>query len=256
MWFSYCNTTKQMKTTNTSDKSQFTYDKSVFLLPTLLVITIWFIYWLEIKFHYNFNRNGIFPRTLSGLKGIFFSPFIHSGPQHLFNNSSPLFVLIASLLYFYRKIAFKILIYGTLLSGFITWVIARPSYHIGASSVIYLLVSFIFFSGIFRKYYRLVALSLIMVFLYGSMIWYILPIKEGISWEGHLSGFVVGLLFAIIYRKVGPQRQEYVFKETEFDTYFDKDGNFKPPSPEKKEDKEEVKANSTSMTYSKITFTR
>jgi membrane associated rhomboid family serine protease len=220
-----------MQTEQTSDNSQFAENKSIFLLPTLLVLSLWFIYWVEIYFGLNFNRNGIFPRTLSGLKGIFFSPFIHSGTQHLFNNTSPIFVLLAIILYFYRKIAFKLLVYGTLLTGLFTWTIGRPSYHIGASGVIYMLVSFVFFSGIFRKYYRLVAVSLIMVFLYGSMIWYILPIKNDISWEGHLSGFVVGLIFAVIYKKVGPQKQEYIFKKTEFDDYFDEDGNFAPPQP-------------------------
>ena len=210
------------------------------------------MYWLEYRFGLNFNRYGIYPRSFQGLRGIFLSPFIHSGPQHLFNNSTPLFVLTASLLFFYRKIAFPVLFYGLLLTGLITWIIARPAFHIGASGIIYLLVSFIFFSGIFRKYYRLVALSLIIVFLYGSMIWYIFPIKESISWEGHLSGFLVGLLFAYIFRKTGPQKTNYEFKETEFDAFFDEDGNFIPPNKGDSEIKEDE---NTSRTYSDIDFT-
>lgn len=233
----------------TTNKGQFNYDKWVFLIPTLFVFSIWLVYWIEIKYDINFNRNGIFPRTISGLKGIVFSPFIHSGTKHLFNNSSPLFVLIASLLYFYRKISFKILVFGTLLTGLLTWLIARPAYHIGASSIIYMLVSFVFFSGIFRKYYRLIALSLVIVFLYGSMIWYVLPIKEGISWEGHLSGFIVGFAFAIYYKNTGPQAQKYEYTVTEFDTYFDEDGNFVPPIPDTTEEE-----SSTSTTYSNIVF--
>lgn len=139
-------------------------------------------------------------------------------------------VLLGCLFYFYRKIAFKILIYGVFLSGLLTWSFARPAYHIGASGVVYLLVSFVFFSGMFRKYYRLVALSLMVVFLYGSMVWYIFPMEERISWEGHLSGFLVGLLFAYIYRKKGPVEPEFEFSSNEeFDNLFDEQGNFNPP---------------------------
>ena len=87
------------------------------------------------------------------------------------------------------------------MSGFLTWSIGRPAYHIGASGLIYVLVSFLFFKGVFAKHYRLIALSLLVVFLYGSMIWYALPIEKGISWEGHLSGLITGILFAFIFRK-------------------------------------------------------
>jgi membrane associated rhomboid family serine protease len=120
------------------------------------------------------------------------------------------------LFYFYRKIAFKVLLYGTFLSGLLTWVIARDAYHIGASGIIYLLFSFILFSGLIRKYYRLIAVSLIVIFLYGSMIWYILPTKEEISWEGHLSGFIVGLLFVFIYKNHGPQPLQYDWEDENY----------------------------------------
>jgi len=210
---------------NQFDHKQFKFTKATLAIPLYSVLFLWIVYWFEVKFGYNFNEYGVEPRTLTGLRGILFSPFIHGGVQHLFNNSAPLFVLLISLFYFYKEIAFKILIYGLILSGLLTWIIARPSYHIGASGIVYLLFSFIFFSGIIRKYSRLIAVSLMVIFLYGGMIWYIFPIKEEISWEGHLSGFLIGLLFAFVYRKYGPQRvlydweeENYEWDEEEYDT--------------------------------------
>ena len=223
------------------ESEHFQLNKRVILVPLLLVFLIWLVYWIEIKFNLNFTSYGVYPKKISGLKGIIFSPFIHSGISHLVNNSIPLVVLTASLFYFYNKLAFRILFLGIFLTGFITWVIGRPSYHIGASGIIYMLVSFLFFSGIFRKYYRLIALSLVIVFLYGSMFWYLFPIEEKISWEGHLSGFLVGFFFAIIYKKIGPQQPVKEWEEDEFDLLFDEDGNYNPPKEEVDLDNEEDK---------------
>ncbi len=202
---------------NQFDHKQFKFTIATLAIPLYSVLFLWIVYWFEVKFGYNFNEYGVEPRTLTGLRGILFSPFIHSGVQHLFNNSAPLFVLLISLFYFYKKIAFKILIYGLVFSGLLTWMIARPSYHIGASGIVYLLFSFIFFSGIIRKYNRLIAVSLMVIFLYGGMIWYIFPIKEEISWEGHLSGFLIGLIFAFTHRKHGPQRVLYEWEEEDYE---------------------------------------
>lgn len=214
------------------DESQLKISKSIFFIPILYIVSIWFIYWVEINFNFNFNKFGIFPRDLIGLRGVFFTHFIHSNTSHLFNNSIPLFVLLLSTFYFYKDVAYKVLIFGGLISGLLTWCIARESYHIGASGIVYLLFSFVFFSGIIRKHYRLVALSLIIIFLYGSMIWYVLPIKDGMSWEGHLSGFLVGLFFAAFYRNKGIVKEEHQFLETEFDLLFDEKGQFTPPEVE------------------------
>ena len=163
--------------------SSLTFHKNVLWVPIVAIVAIWLIYWVEITFGFNFNTYGILPREIKGLRGVLFSPFIHSDASHLSNNSIPLFVLLASLFYFYRKIAHKVLIYGILLSGLFCWIIARDSYHIGASGVIYLLFSFIFFSGVVRKHYRLIAMSLVVIFLYGGMIWFIIPTEDRISWE-------------------------------------------------------------------------
>lgn len=221
--------------------NQFVFNKKVFYLPIITLLIIWTVYFIEIKFGFNFNKYGIYPKSIEGLRGIILSPFIHGSVRHLFNNSMPLVVMLGCLYYFYNVIANKVLITGLLLTGFLTWSFGRPSFHIGASGVIYFLVSFIFFSGIFRKYFRLVALSLVVVFLYGSMIWYIFPVEEQISWEGHLSGFIVGFMFAIIFKNQGPKPEIFEYSENnEFEKLFDEDGNFNPPAVIEEEGKEGI----------------
>ena len=198
------------------EHKQFSFSPVIIAFPLYFVLLLWIVFWIEVNYNLYFTKYGLYPRTLTGLRGIVLSPFLHSGVKHLFNNSIPLLILLMSLLYFYRKIALKVLIYGTLLSGLITWIIAREAYHIGASGIVYLLFSFILFSGIIRKNNRLIAVSLIVIFLYGSMIWYILPVKEEISWEGHLSGFIVGVTFCLIYRKHGPKPQKYEWEDEDY----------------------------------------
>lgn len=208
-------------------ENSFQFSIKTVLLPLLLIFIMWFVYWFEITFGFNFNHLGVFPRTFSGLKGVLFSPFVHANTQHLFNNSIPLLVLLLALGYFYQPIAPKVVLIGWIGTGVLTWLIARPSFHIGASGIVYMLVSFIFFSGIFRKYYRLIAVSLAVIFLYGSMAWYLFPIEDGISFEGHAAGFFVGLVLAIVYRRQGPQKEEIIWTKTEFDELFDEQGNLR-----------------------------
>ena len=215
------------------EERQFNYSKSIIRVPVIIVSIMWLVYWIEIKFALNFTRFGVYPRSISGLKGVLFSPFIHSGTEHLFNNSIPVFVFLGMLFYFYKEIAWKIILLGSFMTGFLTWLIGGEGFHIGMSGVVYLLFSFIFFSGVLRKHFRLISVSLVVIFLYGSMFWYVFPTEKGISWEGHLSGLIIGLLISVLYRKGGPQNKRYVFKQTEFDLLFDENGNFNPPAKEK-----------------------
>ncbi|WP_116797183.1 rhomboid family intramembrane serine protease [Flavobacterium sp. 103] len=224
------------------EENHFKFTNAVVGVPLFFVLFLWFVYWLEIRFGFDFDDNGILPRTFSGLQGIIFSPFIHSNIEHLYNNSIPLIVLLAALFFFYRKEAIGILVYGILLSGAITWLIGRENYHIGASSLIYVLVSFIFFKGIQTQYYRLVALSLTVVVLYGGMVWYVFPkIDETISWEGHLSGLIAGFVITFLYKKpefkkvikYDWERPDYDSSEDKFMQRFDENGNFVDlPKPE------------------------
>lgn len=228
------------------EESHFSFSNSVLLVPMVAVLTIWTVFWLELEFNTNWNDFGIYPRTITGLRGIVFSPFLHASVEHLYNNTLPLAILLSALMYFYRSISFKILFWGLVTAGIVTWLIGRPAYHIGASGLIYLLASFIFFKGIFTKHYRLVAVSLVVSFIYGSMLWYIFPIKEGISWEGHLGGFLVGFLMAVFIKAKVPaplkyawEKEDYNEEEDEFLKHFDEDGNFIEKLPD--EDEKSIK---------------
>jgi membrane associated rhomboid family serine protease len=239
------------------NQQSFKYSTGVVAYPMFFVMLIWIVFWLQVRFFPIIKTFGIVPETIKGLRGIFFSPFIHSDIEHIYHNTIPLFILSMALFYFYRPIAWKVLLYGILISGLITWLIGRPANHIGASGLIYVLVSFIFFKGIFAKHYRLVALSLLVVFLYGSMIWYVFPVKEGMSWEGHLGGLITGLLFAIIFRKAIAKPETYVWQqpnyneeEDEFLKHFDENGNFIEHKPETSENEEIVEE----LTIYKYTF--
>uniref|UniRef100_A0AB33L1M6 Peptidase S54 rhomboid domain-containing protein n=1 Tax=Tenacibaculum sp. Pbs-1 TaxID=3238748 RepID=A0AB33L1M6_9FLAO len=127
------------------------------------------------------------------------------------------------------------MLFGGIIAGLLTWLIARESYHIGASGIVYLLFSFVLFSGIIKRNYRLVAVSFITIFLYGSMVWYVLPIKEGMSWEGHLSGLITGIVLALLYKNKGIIKERFEFSKTEFDDMFDENGNYIPPIVEEAE---------------------
>lgn len=187
------------------------------LPPALVVLVImWLFYWADFLFIYDFHQLGVVPKRLSGLLGIFFMPWIHahSDAKHILNNSVPALLLITLLFYSYKEIALKIFLFSWLFTGLFLWIFGpnNGAHHIGMSGVIYSLAAFLFTSGVLRKYLPLQALSLFIVFLYGSMIWGIFPTKERISWEGHLSGMIVGVALAFIYRARGPQRPKYQYE--------------------------------------------
>ena len=214
-------------------EQHFKYSTATILYPLLIVFALWLVFWYQIRIDGSIRYYGIRPQQLEGLLGVFTSPFLHSDMEHLYNNSIPLFVLTLALFYFYNKIAWKVLVFGIVGSGLLTWLIGSNGNHIGASGLVYVLVSFIFFKGIFAKHYRLIALSLMVIFLYGSLIWYVFPIKDGMSWEGHLGGLITGLAFALIFRKQVAKPERYIWEdpayneeEDEFMKHFDEHGNF------------------------------
>ncbi|MGA1977678.1 MAG: rhomboid family intramembrane serine protease [Bacteroidales bacterium] len=176
------------------------------IIPCAVIVVMWLVKITGNLFEIDLTRLGIYPLALKGIPGIILSPFIHENFRHLLNNTLPLFFLSAALFFFYSEIALKIFLWNWLLTGLLVWFGGRQAWHIGASGLVYGLASFLFFSGIIRKYYRLIALSLLVVFLYGEMVWGIFPgMNINISWESHMLGFVSGIFLAIWYRKEGPQ---------------------------------------------------
>jgi membrane associated rhomboid family serine protease len=182
--------------------------------PFLFLLSIWIVFFIERSNDLSFVKYGILPRMFEGLPGIFTSVFIHGDIEHIASNSIPLLVLGMMLFYFYKKIAKSTFIWIWLVSGIWLWMGGRNSpdhltFHIGASTLIYGLATFLFFSGVFRRHLRLMVVSAMVVFLYGSIMWGVLPIKPEMSWEGHLFGALAGVLVAFNYRKEGPQRRVY-----------------------------------------------
>ncbi len=171
-------------------------------VPLALVAVLWVVHIVKISTNIPFGNYGIFPREWSGLKGILFAPLIHGDFEHLISNSVPLIVLTTILTYFYRKVAIPSFVLIYLLTGFAVWLFARRSIHIGASGVVYGLVSFVFWSGVFRRNLRSIVLALIVTILYSGYFAGILPTKEGISWESHLFGAFAGLLMSFLVKGI------------------------------------------------------
>ena len=173
--------------------------------------------WIEIKTNSDWHYLGVYPQKIQGLKGILLSPFIHGSIKHLFNNLLPLFFLLSAMIHFYDRLAYKLYILIHIFSGLILWFIGREVMHIGASGIVYGLASFMFFSGIIRRNSQLLAFSLLITFLYGSMVWGVFPetVKRGVSWEAHLGGAITGFILSFIFMKQGPQKKIYNWDEDE-----------------------------------------
>jgi membrane associated rhomboid family serine protease len=174
------------------------------IFPFGFVFLLWGVKISEIVFSLNFTTLGILPGSVNGLPGILLAPLIHANIKHLFSNSLPILFLGCGIIYFYRNASYKVILIIYLGTGILDWLFARKAYHIGASGIIYGFVTFLFFSGIIRRDTRAVALALLVTFLYGSLIWGILPIDSGISWESHLFGSIMGIFCAFLYKRSDP----------------------------------------------------
>lgn len=188
------------------------------IVPGALLALMWLIKIIEWQTKTSFAAWGLRPLTVDGLLGIATAPMLHSDFKHLFSNSIPFLFLGSMLYYFYKEAANAVMILSWVFTGFLVWLMARHSTHIGASGVVYALAAFHFTSGLIRRNPGLMAVTLLITFLYGSMVWGIFPQffpGQNISWESHLSGMISGLIFAIWFRNIGPQKVEYVWSDDE-----------------------------------------
>ncbi len=194
------------------EKKRFIYS---LVFPGFFLLLLWAVKFFEVSMELSFAGGGVYPRRWSGLQGILFSPLIHGNWKHLIDNSMPAFLLSLALFYFYRDIAYKIWLLIYLIGGVLLWGVGREAYHIGASGLIYGLAAFLFLSGIIRRVRSLTAISLLVVFWYGSMVWGLLPFDFEVSFEAHITGAVSGVVLAIIYRDQGPEPEKSLLEEEE-----------------------------------------
>lgn len=202
-----------------------------FFFPSLFILLIWIIRISEYVLEKDFATLGVYPRELNGLPGILLSPLIHGSFKHLIGNTVPLYFLSLALYYYYPKVSYRVFFVIYIAVGLWVWVAARQSFHIGASGVVYGLAAFHFLSGILRRHGGLMAFSLLVAFLYGGMVWGVLPLIESVSWESHLFGIVAGVVSAVVYRKEGPQKKPYVWPEEDIseEEYQEDDHDSVPP---------------------------
>ncbi|MFZ1749033.1 MAG: rhomboid family intramembrane serine protease [Saprospiraceae bacterium] len=171
--------------------------------PIILLIFLWMVEIVEVLFGLHLSVLGIYPRQWMGFPGIFTSPFIHSDWGHLASNSLPIITLTSILVLFYRKVALQSFLSILLGTGLMVWLFARPSYHVGASGMVYGLISFIFWIGIFKKNAKSIVLSLIVLTLYSGSVESMFPnVVSNISWESHLFGAIAGLGTSFVFKNV------------------------------------------------------
>ncbi len=186
------------------------------LFPAILVVVLTMIKLFEATQDLSLYTLGIHPREVDGLLGIITAPLIHGDWQHLLSNASPIMVLGWMLGYFYPRAFMGVVLHGWWMTGLLVWLTANNAWHIGASGVVYAWAVFLLVGGLLRKERRRSVAVAIIVVLYGSLVWGLMPGLEGISWESHLAGTATGLLLALAYRNYDlPEPEEDPFRDEE-----------------------------------------
>jgi len=177
---------------------------------------MWLIRLYEFITETSLSFLGVYPVSMKGIGGILTMPMVHANFEHLMANSAPFFLLSSALFYFYPRVALRVFSLTWVLTGMFVWLAGRESYHIGASGLIYGYAAFLFLAGILSKDRGLSAIALLVWFLYGGMVWGVIPMKQEISWEGHFFGMLVGLLQAYFFRKeltITPKTENAILDE-------------------------------------------
>jgi len=199
----------------TSEQARANF-RLAFKIALSFVALIWLIQMLNWGLDLGLERFGVRPRQLAGLPGILLAPLLHGSFAHLFANSLPLLVLGTGMLHLYPNSALKVIPAVYLGPGIAVWLFGRPADHIGASGLIYGLVSYMFMAGLIRRDKRAFTASLLVCFLYGTLAWGVLPIKPELSWETHLAAAMIGLVLAIALRRLDiPPRKRYAWEDEE-----------------------------------------
>lgn len=204
------------------------------LLQIAFLLLMWVVFGVDFLMQFNLNHFAIWPRTAQGAVGILLFSLLHADINHILANSGPILVLLIAVRYIFPNLFLKVFVVSYVLPGIITWLIGRPAFHLGASGMIYALAVFMFLSGVIRANRYLLATSLLVVFLYGSLFWGLFPIEQSISWEGHLGGAITGFVLALWFRNQLPapevREPEPIWEDDDEDEGDDENAYWKLPN--------------------------
>jgi membrane associated rhomboid family serine protease len=195
-------------------------------MSLVFIGVLWTVFIFDQAFGLRLGQFGLRPGSLPGLIGVVSAPLLHANFQHILSNTLPMLISLTAILYLYPNSALRVIPLVWIGSGALAWLIGRPNLHIGASGLIYGLLAFVFISGILRRDLRSVSVSLLVGFLYGSMVWGVLPTRPQMSWEMHLSGALIGVMLAFLFQKwdrVPVVRYEWEDDDSVPDWYPDKE---------------------------------
>lgn len=185
---------------------------SLLFSAILTSIIMWSYYMHAVLGWFDVRNLALVPKDWSRIYGIFTIVLVHGSLKHFVFNIIPLFVLISFVLHFYLKASLQVILFVILVGGLGVFLIGEESsHHIGASGLVFGLITFLIASGFIRQNRELIVVSFIVVMFYGGTLWGVFPMSPDVSWEGHLFGAIAGVFAAIIWRKTGPGKNLHLY---------------------------------------------